>query len=96
MTRSYRRRISSTEATTGRFMVLKSALGFFPPVGERFTIVSGEDAQETHVEAEPCTCQGPEKPHEHYFVPWAGLAKGMTIELTPAADGPGRYLLRVV
>ena len=56
MTRSYRRRISSTEARTGSFMVLKSALGFFPPVGERFTIVSGEDAQETHVEAEPCTC----------------------------------------
>ena len=42
MSRSYRRKASSTEATTGRFMVLKSALGFFPPVGERFTIVSGE------------------------------------------------------
>ncbi|HCA46539.1 MAG TPA: hypothetical protein DEP45_03995 [Armatimonadetes bacterium] len=96
MSKSYRRKISSTEARTGRFMVLKSALGFFPPIGERFTIISGEDAQETCVEAEPCTCHGPEKPHEHYFVPWPGLEKGMMIELTPAADGSADYVLSML
>jgi hypothetical protein len=92
VTTTYLRRISREEAETGRFMVLKSALAFFPTVGETFVVSDGETVRETAVEAVPCTCRGPEKPHEHYFVPWPGLTRGAAIEVAPDLE-PGRYVL---
>ena len=89
----YRRKISSEEAETGRFMVLKSALGFFPAVGEEFEVTDGSTTRSTRVDAVPCTCRGPEKPHDHYWVAWPGLRKRSRIELTPT--GEGAYMLRV-
>lgn len=92
----YRRRISAHEAQTGRFMVLRSALKQFPPIGEEFTIILNSRRHRTQVEAEHCTCRGPEKPHEHYFVPFPGLQKGDIIELAPDPEDRSRYIMRAV
>lgn len=86
MTEVYRRRISSEEAKTGRFMVLKSALSFFPETGTTFRLSDGSDTRTVCVEAVPCVCRGPQRPHEHYFVPWPGLEKGARIEITPVGE----------
>ncbi len=76
-------------------MVLNSAVKRFPPVGERFTIATEGRERSTCIEAEPCTCRGPEEPHEHYFIACPGLIKGATIEIAPDADAPSRYLLQI-
>ena len=83
MTDSYERKISSEEASEGYIMVLKDRLGFFPPVGQDFSL-SGAPAR---VESRYCECRGPEKPHDHYFIRRAGLGKGQRIAITREGDG---------
>lgn len=75
---SYERKISSEEAAEGYVMVLKDRLEFFPAVGAPFQL-SGAPAK---VEARHCECRGPEKPHDHYFIRRAGLAKGQRVSIT--------------
>ena len=48
----------------------------------------------TWVEAEPCTCRGPERPHEHYWVAWPGLEARATIRITRAPDA-SRFVISV-
>ena len=76
-------------------MVLKNRLDCFPPVGRTFRISDGGAARPATVEAIPCTCRGPDKPHEHYRIRWPGLVKGTTVTLAPAPGGPGVYSLAV-
>jgi len=76
--KSYQRKISSEEAWEGYILVLKGRLGFLPPVGEGFVLAG----RRVRIEAVPCTCRGPEKPHEHYRIPWPGLAQGSTVRIT--------------
>jgi hypothetical protein len=73
-------------------MIEKSRLGYFPPVGERFQLTEGRAMTFCAIEAEPCTCRGPEKPHDHYSVRLPGMVRGgrVTVEQT----APGRYVLR--
>jgi len=85
---TYNRKISLEEASEGYIMVLKDRLAFFPALGETFQI-SGFPAK---VEARGCECQGREKPHEHYFIRRAGLAKGQVVRI--ARNGPD-YTLSV-
>lgn len=87
---AYERRLSGTEAREGRIMVLKSALGCFPPVGEAFELGGLGRTTRVAVEAEPCVCRGPEKPHEHYFIAWPGLEAGARVRIEPVGE-PGRY-----
>ncbi|MFN8617797.1 MAG: hypothetical protein U0837_11910 [Dehalococcoidia bacterium] len=77
MTDSYDRKISSEEAAEGYIMVLKDRLKFFPPAGEPFSL----DGAPASVEARHCECRGPEKPHDHYFIRRAGLAKGQRVSI---------------
>lgn len=80
---TYERRISSEEAAEGYVMVLKDRLNYFPPVGDSFAL-NGAPAR---VEARHCECRGPEKPHEHYFIRRAGLAKGQRVSITRLGAG---------
>ena len=89
---AYERKLSSTEAREGRIMVLKGALGSLPPVGEAFELNGLGGSARVAVEAEPCVCRGPEKPHEHYFIPWPGLQAGARVRIERAAE-PGRYTI---
>lgn len=79
--RPYERRISSEEAREGYILVLKSRLGFFPAVGTPFEMTCGGRSRRVKVEARACTCRGPHKPHEHYFIRWPGLQKGERIKV---------------
>lgn len=76
MNLSYERTISSLEAERGYFLILKDRLDLFPKVGSTFVLTGGHSRKEAKIESYRCNCMGPEKPHEHYFVRWAGLAKG--------------------
>jgi hypothetical protein len=76
MKNTYERNISSNEAQKGYFLVLKNHLSFFPEEGMTFSIKNGPTTKKAKIESYHCECQGPDSPHEHYFVRWSGLAKG--------------------
>jgi hypothetical protein len=79
----YVRRVSAQEAREGFLLVEKRSLSFFPPVGEPFDL----DGREARVETLPCTCRGPDKPHEHWIVRAPGLEKGDRIVIERTAEG---------
>lgn len=76
MQTTYERTISSFEAEQGYFLILKNKLSFFPSVGSTFSLTNGHMKKKAKIESYHCECQGPDQPHEHYFVRWSGLAKG--------------------
>jgi hypothetical protein len=79
----YVRRVSAQEAREGFLLVEKRSLSLFPPVGEAFDL----DGREVRVETLPCTCRGPDKPHEHWIVRVPGLEKGDRIVIERTAEG---------
>ena len=83
---TYERRISAEEAVEGYVFVLKDRLAFFPPINEPFELLDGETRSKATVEARDCTCRGPGKPHQHYFIRRPGLAKGTKVRLTREGD----------
>lgn len=83
--KTYARRIGAEEAREGRIAVMKSALSLFPAVGVSFQAKFHGGERELRLESYPCTCRGPEKPHEHWFIAWPGLRVGETMTFTPAA-----------
>lgn len=87
---SYDRKISSEEAREGYVLVEKSRLSFFPPVGQQFQLKFGATERAAAVEARPCTCRGPERPHEHYFIRAEGLPRGSRWRIS--RDGGGYRL----
>lgn len=76
MKNTYERKISSEEAAEGYLLVLKNRLPFFPRIGLPFLVIEGTKKKKTVLESYHCECQGPEEPHDHYFVRWSTLAKG--------------------
>jgi hypothetical protein len=91
----YVRKVSSEEGKEAYILVLKSRLAFFPPAGEALEITQGAETQSAKVQSVPCTCRGPEKPHEHYFVRWNGLKRGERVAIEKVAGSPRRYRLTV-
>jgi hypothetical protein len=91
----YRRRVSAEEAREGYVLVLKNRLGFFPPIGEPFTLALGGSSCRARVEAIACTCRGPELPHEHYHIRWPGLRAGQQIEILPVPGKTPRYEITI-
>lgn len=89
----YSRKITSTEAQKGFIFILKNKLSFFPPNGIAFELMNDEVSMEVEVESYPCTCRGPERPHEHYFIRWMGLESGDKIEITKKSKN--KYNLKV-
>lgn len=47
--------------------------------------MDGKLSQEVRVDSYPCTCRGPDPPHEHYFINWNGLEAGDKIEITKSS-----------
>jgi hypothetical protein len=62
----YSRRLSLDEARDGYILISKDTLSMFPLPGEPFAAELGEKNLEMKVDAVPCTCRGPDKPHSHY------------------------------
>ena len=89
----YSRKISSTEADNDFIFILKNKLSFFPELGNIFELTDDNLTKEVKVESYPCTCRGPERPHEHYFIHWEGLESGDKIEITK--DHEDKYILKI-
>jgi hypothetical protein len=91
----YERKISSEEAREGYFLVLKNRLSFFPMDGTAFSVKNGEKRKKAKIESYHCECQGADKPHEHYFVKWSGLAKGDRLIIKKISTDQQLYSFRV-
>lgn len=91
----YSRKISSKEANNNFIFILKNNLSFFPPLGEVFVLKEDESSCKVRVESYPCTCRGPDLPHEHYFIKWEGLKTGDKLEIERTASNK-EYHLKVV
>jgi hypothetical protein len=92
----YERRVSGEEASEGYLFVLKEALRFFPPAGEPFALLDAGQPRSATVESYPCTCRGPEKPHEHWFIRRPGLRAGERVAITAPASSTDPYVLDVM
>lgn len=79
---NYSRKISTEEAREGYIMILKNRLSLFPSRGKPFDVKEGNVVKKARVESYSCTCQGPDLPHDHYFIRWEGLKKGMNVTLS--------------
>lgn len=88
-TDTYTRVISTTEAREGHIRVTRDGLSFFPPVGQEFRISRGTNRQTVKIEGRPCTCRGPEEPHEHYFISWPGMRAGDRVVLSRQEQNGG-------
>lgn len=87
----YSRKISSKEAQEDFIFILKNKLSFFPE--NIFELSDGDLSKEVKVESYSCTCRGPERPHEHYFISWEGLDAGNKIEIVKNSEN--KYNLRI-
>ncbi|MEW6142587.1 MAG: hypothetical protein AB1597_05435 [Chloroflexota bacterium] len=92
--KTYTRKVSSEEVREGHILILKNWLGYFPPLHQKFLLTSGNTVRRVAIESYPCTCVGPDKPHEHYFIRWPGLKKGICIQIDMDSKSPGRYVLK--
>jgi hypothetical protein len=93
--KAYSRKVASEEAREGYIMVLKGALAFFPALGKPFEMRRGRSTRAVRIESRPCTCRGPDKPHEHYFIRWNGLNTGDRIAIRKKGASEGAYVLTV-
>jgi hypothetical protein len=89
----YSRKISSTEAKEDFIFILKNKLSFFPPLGTNFELSNENISREVMVESYSCTCRGPDRPHEHYFIHWEGLEAGDKVKITK--DSGNKYNLQI-
>jgi hypothetical protein len=90
---AYSRKISSKEADSSFIFILKNKLPFFPPLGANFELSDGEVSKEVKMDFYPCTCRGPDRPHEHYFIRWKGLEAGDKIEIIK--ESKNKYNLQI-
>lgn len=76
-------------------MILKNKLSFFPPLGGSFEILFENKPKFVGIESYPCTCRGPQLPHEHYFIRWSGLKTGDKVEIEKSSEIKDSYILRI-
>lgn len=91
----YSRKISKSEADNNFIFILKNRLPFFPPLGEDFILKSDDLSYNVQVESYPCTCRGPERPHEHYFIKYEGLEPGNRVEIKKDDSKNKEYYLKI-
>lgn len=90
----YSRKISKEEANNDFIFILKNKLSYFPELENAFELKGDNLSREVKVESYPCTCRGPERPHEHYFIRWEGLKAGNKVEIIKSSDD--RYNLKIL
>jgi hypothetical protein len=91
----YSRKISKKEAENDFIFILKNKLSFFPPLYQDFFIDNGEVLKKVKVESYPCTCRGPDLPHEHYFIKCSGLKKGVKVEIEKDQFNQDQYVIKI-
>lgn len=90
---SYSREISSKEANENFIFILKNKLSFFPEINKKFGLSDDKLYREVSIESYPCTCRGPDRPHEHYFISWDDLKAGDKVEITKKNEN--KYFLKI-
>jgi hypothetical protein len=90
----YSRKISLKEADKDFILILKNKLSLFPELGEKFDLEVDNSNHKVEVESYPCTCRGPDRPHEHYFIRWKGLEAGNRIDIIKF-DNESNYSLKI-
>lgn len=93
---TYSRKISSKEANNNFIFILKNKLSFFPTLGKIFVLKGEGSSCKVRVESYPCTCRGPDLPHEHYFITWEGLKTGDKLEIRRSSSENNEYHLKIV
>jgi hypothetical protein len=95
--RPYARKISGEEAKAGYLLLNKDRLRDFPSVGEVFTLTREGDEAQASVESYRCTCRGPRRPHEHWYIrpPGAPLHRGDEATITQQTEDPPVYAISV-
>jgi len=91
----YSRKISLKEADNDFIFILKNKLSLFPELGEKFDLEDNKSSQTVEIESYPCTCRGPDLPHEHYFIRWKGLDAGDRIDIIKKSDNESDYSLKI-
>jgi len=91
----YSRKISSKEAQNNYIFILKDKLSFFPELGDIFELEEDNLKRNVKVEHYPCTCRGPDRPHQHYFIHWEGLESGDKIEIIKSSENENKYNLKI-
>lgn len=94
--KGYLRKISLKEAEECFIFILKNKLSFFPPLGEVFILKGDGSNREVKVDSYPCTCRGPDLPHEHYFIAWEGLMVGDKLEIKKNPSKDNEYSLKII
>lgn len=92
---NYERTLSDDEIREERIMVSKEALKFFPKPFHKFNLRIGDQSVEAAVVSISCKCRGPEKPHEHYWlpVPHGGLRRERATRATIVKNDDQSYSL---
>ncbi len=90
--KSYSRKISKKESDNGFIFILKSKLSYFPK--SSFTLSDGDISLEREIKSYPCTCRGPDRPHDHYYISWDNLEVGDIIEIRKNDSG-GYYITQL-
>lgn len=91
----YSRKISKSEANNNFIFILKNKLSFFPPLGEDFILKDDNVSHQAKVESYPCTCRGPDRPHEHYFIKCDGLETGNKVEIRKNSSENNEYNIKI-
>lgn len=60
--------LSASEVADKKIIITKQALKVFPKPWKDFQLTIGKESFTTHIESESCTCMGPQKPHDHYWL----------------------------
>jgi hypothetical protein len=91
----YSRKISKSEADNNFIFILKNKLSFFPILGEDFILKSDDLSYKVKIESYPCTCRGPDLPHEHYFIKWEELEQGNRVEIEKNSSEKNEYNIKI-
>ena len=79
------RKITADEAMDGYLLIEKAWLKKLPAPGTPFQLKLGNSHLKVQIASMPCTCRGPDKPHEHYKLnlPLVTLVAGTEATLRP-------------
>jgi hypothetical protein len=65
---TYETFLSDGEVKSKKIIVTKQALKIFPKPWKDFQMAFKKENFTLHIESESCTCMGPQKPHNHYWL----------------------------
>lgn len=72
-----RHKVSSQMLGERAIMLDKKVAKLFPPVGQEFTLRYADAKDTVCIEARDCECMGPDRRHQHAYLPLGGVAAAL-------------------